>query len=80
VNGTFNGIPVAGSSSVPDGASQTLERTNVFLDGSLNLPLFKIVAEVGQVSGGQVQTYNGFSGGRADKSQQYFSIGLRIAR
>lgn len=76
-SGSFNGVPVTGSTSVP-GTTQDLDRTNAFFDAALNLPLFKIVGEVGQVSGGTVQTYNGFSGGRADKSQQYFSLGLRF--
>ena len=39
-----------------------------FADLSLNLPLLKIVGEVGQVSGGTVDTYNSFSGGaRTDR-------------
>lgn len=77
VNGSFNNVPVTGTATVP-GTAQSLKRTNYFFDAALNLPLFKIVGEVGQVSGGTVQTYNGFSGGRADKSQQYFSAGIRI--
>ena len=77
VSGTFSGVPVSGNTSVP-GTAQKLERTNLFADVALNLPLFKIVGEVGQVSGGKVATYNGFSGGRADKDQQYFSVGIRI--
>lgn len=78
VNGSFNGVPVSGNVTVP-GTSQSLKRTNYFFDAALNLPLFKIVGEVGQASGGTVQTYNGFSGGRADKSIQYYSAGLRFA-
>ena len=77
VNGTFNGVPVSGTTTVPNTA-QSLDRTNLFLDVALNLPLFKIVGEVGQVSGGQVKTFNSFSGGRSDRSMQYFSAGLRI--
>ena len=77
VSGTFNNVPVSGSTSVP-GTTQKLERTNYFADVALNLPLFKIVGEVGQVSGGKVATFNGFSGGRADKDQQYFSVGIRF--
>ena len=77
VNGTFNNVPVSGSTSVP-GTAQKLERTNYFGDVALNLPLFKIVGEIGQASGGKVATYNGFSGGRADRDQQYFSVGIRI--
>ncbi|MEO6525950.1 MAG: hypothetical protein ABIP93_04950 [Gemmatimonadaceae bacterium] len=60
--------------------SQKLTRTNYFLDLSLNLPLFKVIAEVGQVSGGTVDTYNEFQTGRADKSRPYGSLGIRIAR
>ena len=51
----------------------------MFADLSLNLPLFKIVAEGGQASGGTVNTFNSFSGGRADRSQVYGSIGLRLS-
>ncbi|MEP6732454.1 MAG: hypothetical protein ABJE10_17545 [bacterium] len=65
------------SSQVPN-TKQKLDRTNLFLDAALNLPFFKIVGEVGQVSGGKVATYNSFAGGRADKDQQYFSLGVRF--
>ncbi|HVX38731.1 MAG TPA: hypothetical protein VHB25_04080 [Gemmatimonadaceae bacterium] len=68
----------SGDAAVP-GTSQTLTRTNMFADLSLNLPLFKIVGEVGQASGGTVQTYNSFSGGAADRSQLYGSVGLRLS-
>jgi hypothetical protein len=76
VNTPLPGLPTA-TSTIPN-TKQKLERTNYFFDAALNLPLFKIVGEVGQVSGGTVDTYNSFSGGRADKSQQYFSAGIRI--
>ena len=79
ISATVTGIPILGSASstVPN-TSQSLDRTNYFVDASLNLPLFKIVGEVGQVSGGTVNTFNSFSGGRADKDLQYFSLGLRF--
>jgi hypothetical protein len=67
-----------GDASVP-GTSQTMTRTNAFLDGSLNLSIFKLVAEVGQASGGTVNTYNSFAGGRADRSQVYGSAGIRLS-
>lgn len=57
---------------------QKLTRTNYFLDVSLNLPIFKLIGEVGQVSGGTVDTYNEFSTGRADKSRTYGSVGFRL--
>lgn len=78
VHETFNGVPISGSTSVPN-TSQTLTRTNMFADLSLNLPLFKIVGEVGQASGGTVNTFNSFSGGAADRSQVYGSVGLRLS-
>jgi hypothetical protein len=44
----------------------------------MNLPLFKIVAEAGQVSGGSISTYNSFSGHAADASRLYGSVGVRL--
>lgn len=58
--------------------AQNLTRTNYFLDLSLNMPVFKIIGEVGQVTGGTVDTYNEFTTGRADKSRIYGSVGFRI--
>lgn len=59
---------------------QKMTRTNYFLDVSLNLPLIKIIAEVGQVTGGKASTFNEFTTGRPDKSRTYFSVGTRIGR
>ena len=60
--------------------AQDLTRTNIFADLSLNLPLFKIVGEVGNSTGssGSVITYNTFKTGTADKSRTYGSVGIRI--
>jgi hypothetical protein len=58
--------------------AQKLTRTNYFLDLSLNLPVFKLIGEVGQVTGGTVDTYNELSTGRADKARTYGSVGFRI--
>ena len=57
---------------------QKLTRTNYFLDVSLNLPVIKFIGEVGQVTGGTVDTYNEFQTGRADKARTYGSVGIRI--
>lgn len=78
VSGTVSGI-LSGSATAP-GTDQTLNRTNIFADLSFNLPLFRVVGEIGQANGGTVQTYNSFSGGRAERSQVYGSIGLRLTR
>lgn len=69
--------PFAGTVSVPD-TKQNLTRTNAFVGASLNLLVFKLVAEVGQASGGEIATFNSFSGGRADRAQQYGAIGIRF--
>ena len=58
--------------------SQKLTRTNVFADVSLNLPMFKIIGEIGQASGGTIDTYNTFEGKDADASRIYGSVGLRF--
>jgi hypothetical protein len=69
--------PIPASQSVA--LSQSLTRTNYFVDLSLNLPVFKLVGEVGQVTGGTVDTYSEFETGRADKSRTYGSVGFRLA-
>lgn len=71
-------VSCTGSTTVPN-TSQNITRTNMFADLSLNLPLFKIVAEGGQVSGGTVNTYNTIGSDRADRSQVYGSVGLRLS-
>lgn len=57
---------------------QSLTRTNYFADVSLNLLLFKITGEIGQVSGGEVTTYNQFEGKQAADSRIYGSVGARF--
>lgn len=59
-------------------AEQEVTRTNMFLDLSMNLAFFKLVGEIGQVSGGEVETYNQFAGSKADDSRTYGSIGIRF--
>jgi hypothetical protein len=76
VNGT---LPTAFSKSiVVPSTVQTLTRTNYFVDANINLIIAKLTAEIGQVSGGTVNTYNTFDSGRADKSQSYGALGFRI--
>jgi hypothetical protein len=58
--------------------SQNLKRTNVFADLSLNLLLFKLTGEIGQVSGGTINTFNTFSGKQAADSRIYGSVGARF--
>lgn len=77
VQGTMNST-FGNFSSDTVALSQSMSRTNVFLDAYMNLGLGKVVAEIGQVSGGKAPTYSAFSGGAADKSRMYGSLGLRV--
>jgi hypothetical protein len=62
----------------PVALSQNLTRTNVFADLSMNLLLFKLTGEIGQVSGGTINTYNTFNGKQAADSRIYGSVGARF--
>src|SRR3954468_6527142 len=62
----------------PISLSQNLTRTNVFADLSMNLLLFKLTGEIGQVSGGTINTFNTFSGKQAADSRIYGSVGARF--
>jgi hypothetical protein len=80
VRGTVSGtlpVPFTQTISIP-ATTQSLTRTNYFANASMGLLLVKLTAEVGQVSGGTVNTFNTFESGRADKSQTYFSVGARF--
>lgn len=57
---------------------QDVSRTNMFLNAYFNIMLAKVVAEVGQVSGGDIATYNRFNGKAAADSRVFGSLGLRI--
>ena len=68
----------AGFSSGQFKGDQEITRTTYFGDVSFNLMLAKFVLEVGTTSGGDVPTYNTFSGTAADASRLFGSVGLRI--
>jgi hypothetical protein len=57
---------------------EKMTRTNYFLDLSLNMPIFKIIGEVGRASGGTASTYNAFETGSADEARTYGSLGFRL--
>jgi hypothetical protein len=62
----------------PVSLSQDLTRTNIFADVSMNLLLLKLTGEIGQVSGGTINTFNSFSGKQAADSRLYGSVGVRF--
>lgn len=70
--------PTSAANAGPVSISQSLTRTNIFGDLSVNLLLFKLNAEIGQVSGGTINTYNTFSGKQPADSRIYGSVGARF--
>jgi hypothetical protein len=70
--------PTSAANAGPVSLKQNLTRTNVFADLSLNLLLFKLTGEIGQVSGGTINTYNTFNGKQAADSRIYGSVGARF--
>lgn len=70
--------PVPATNATPVSLSQSLTRTNIFGDLSMNLLLFRLNAEIGQVSGGTINTYNTFSGKQPADSRLYGSVGARF--
>lgn len=61
----------------PPRVSQSVERSNAFIDFGMDFKVVKLAFEVGQVSGGDISTYNRFSK-PADDDRLYGSIGLRF--
>ncbi len=59
-------------------AAQSMTRTTMYGSLGINLFLFKVVGEVGQVSGGNAPTFNDFTQA-ADKARTYGSLGIRVS-
>jgi hypothetical protein len=83
VSGTAKNIPtILGNQNQafgPISLAQDVTRSNMFADLSVNLFLFKLVGEVGRVSGGDFLTpTNTFTSGKIDDSRVYGSLGLRF--
>ena len=70
--------PSPAANAGPISLSQNITRSNVFADLSMNLLLFKLTGEIGQVSGGTINTYNTFNGKQAADSRIYGSVGARF--
>jgi hypothetical protein len=70
--------PTQPANAGPVSISQNLTRTNVFADLSMNLLLFKLTGEIGQVSGGTINTFNTFNGKQPADSRLYGSVGARF--
>jgi hypothetical protein len=60
------------------GLRQTMTRTNYFADVSFNLFVFRGVAEIGRVTGGDITTYNSFGNVLASDPRTYGSLGFKF--
>jgi hypothetical protein len=74
---TVNAAAPVGTQSVTASASHTMKRTNMYVGGSLNFIIGRLVAEFGQVSGGSLPSALNSFGSSATKSRSYFTVGLR---
>jgi len=67
------------TASDPIALRQKVSRTNVFLDASMNLPFFKLSAEIGHASKiSDITTFNTFSGAEPGDARTYGSVGIRF--
>ncbi len=69
-----------GGTGGPIALDQKLSRNNLFGTVWLESPVMRIVGEVGVVSGGDIVTYNGFTGVQAADKRTYASVGLSFGR
>jgi len=67
-----------GGSGGPVSLAQKLTRSNFFGSAWIDAHVFKLVSELGSVSGGEIFTYNKFDGPDAAASRRYGSIGITI--
>lgn len=67
-----------GGSGGPVSLQQKLTRTNYFVSLWINAQVLRIVGELGQASGGEILTYNQFTGPQPDEARIYFSVGVSL--
>ncbi|HLA90812.1 MAG TPA: hypothetical protein VJL28_10330 [Gemmatimonadaceae bacterium] len=73
-------VNAPGGAQEGDGSTKlSMTRTNMFGGLSVNLLLFKVVGEIGKVSGGSVPTPLNNFGASATESRTYYTLGVRIA-
>ncbi len=74
---TVSAAPPVGTQTASASPSYTMKRTNMYIGGSLNFIIGKLVAEYGQVSGGTLPAAMNSFGSSATASRSYVSVGLR---
>jgi hypothetical protein len=77
LNVTVNAPAPVGAQSASVTASHSMKRSNMYVGGSLNFIIGKLVAEYGQISGGSLPAALNSFGSSATKGRSYFSVGLR---
>lgn len=75
---SVGGIATPAATVGPIGLSQKFKRTTYFLDATLNLPIIKIVGEIGRTNSVGVPTYNSFAGAAAGAALTYGALGVRF--
>jgi hypothetical protein len=79
-------VTVAPRSSTPGGTggpielNQEITRNNMFATVWIRSQVLRIVGEAGRVSGGEISTYNQFTGVQPADPRNYFSIGFSFGR
>jgi hypothetical protein len=67
-----------GGSAGPIPLQQKLSRYNSFASLWINMIAVRIVGEIGRVSGGDISTFNKFSGTKATDGRTYGSVGVSL--
>jgi hypothetical protein len=70
--------PVGRATGTLGTQTQSLTRTNYFLNATFSLLVAKLTAEVGQSTGGTVTTFNTFQGSQPAGARTYGSVGVRF--
>lgn len=80
LTGTCRYAPATGANGEPEALfnfNSDVTRSNLFANLTLNLVVLKLTGEVGQVSGGDIATFNTYDT-KPDATRQYASVGFRI--
>jgi len=70
----------AGGTGGPIALTQKLTRNNIFGTAWMNLRVFRLVGEIGRVTGGTITTYNKFDGVQPAEPRTYASVGISFGR
>lgn len=69
-----------GGTGGPTALGQKLSRNNIFGTAWIKSRVFRLVGEIGMVTGGDIVTYNQFTGVQPADSRTYASVGISFGR